>query len=137
MSLFAKTILWIVALFYAYGAIVHIMNIASLTGFEWLEAPLKWQALDVFYLVLDIVVAVGFFARWLIATLAFYIAAVSQIFLYTILREWIIDVPKEFEVSPEQVEYLDYLVIFHISTIFLVSFALWSMRKKTSHQGAS
>ena len=57
----SKYILWIVALFYAYGALVHILNILGLTGFEWLKAPLKWQVLDVVYLVLDVVVAIGFF----------------------------------------------------------------------------
>ena len=29
------------ALFYAYGAAVHVMNMASLTGFAWFDAPLR------------------------------------------------------------------------------------------------
>ncbi len=101
------------------------MNIAGLTGFDWMDAPVKWQLLDIIYLVLDVVVAAGFFLGWSIAKYAFYIAAISQIFLYTILRDWIIDVPADFAVSSEQVEYLDILIIFHITTIALVSFALF------------
>lgn len=123
-TLIAKTILWIVALFYAYGAFVHILNILSLTGFDWLFAPLKWQVLDIVYLVLDLVVAVGFFIQWKVAYLAFYIAAISQIVLYTLFRDWILDVPVEFAVSPEKVSYLPTLVAFHCFTLVLVTIAL-------------
>ena len=121
-------ILWIVALFYAYGALVHIINMLSLTGFDWLNAPRKWQVLDVVYLLLDIVVAVGFFARWRISYIAFYLAATSQIVLYTLFRAWILDVPEAFAVEPEQVSYLTTLVIFHAVSIVLVTFALRYMR---------
>ena len=124
MLMLAKITLRLVALFYAYGAAVHILNIASLTGFDWLEAPVKWQVLDVFYLIVDVIVAVGLFLSWRIAIGAFYVAAISQIFLYTVFREWILNVPEEFSVSAEQNVYLDYLVIFHITTVVLVSFAL-------------
>ena len=113
-----------IALFYAYGALVHVMNMLSLTGFDWRTAPLKWQLLDVFYLVLDVVVAVGFFAKWRLAYAAFYLAASSQIVLYTIFRDWIIDVPPDFAVSPEQTAYLSGLVTFHVVAIILVTFAL-------------
>jgi hypothetical protein len=52
-------IIWVVALFYLYGAAVHVFNILGLSGFDWRAAPLKWQALDVVYLVIDLVVAAG------------------------------------------------------------------------------
>ena len=55
----------------------------------------------------------------------FYAAALSQILLYTVFREWIIDVPAEFAVSAEQRSYLTTLVIFHCVTLVLVSAALW------------
>lgn len=60
----AQAVFWIVAAFYAYGALVHILNIASLTGFAWSKAPLNWQVLDVVYLVLDVVVVVGLVRGW-------------------------------------------------------------------------
>jgi len=96
----------------------------GLSGFDWSNAPLKWQVLDVVYLILDLVVAAGFFARWKVSYFVFYIAAVSQIILYTVFKDWIIDVPEAFTVSEEQESYLTTLVVFHIITILLVSIAL-------------
>ncbi len=86
-------LLWIVAFFYLYGASVHVLNMLSLSGFDWLTAPLKWRVLDVAYLILDLLVVVGFFAGWKIGFVAFYLAATSQILLYTVFRSWIIVVP--------------------------------------------
>ena len=124
MKLAASIIIWIVALFYAYGAIVHVMNMLSLTGFDWRSAPAKWQALDVAYLIIDVVVVAGLLLSWKAGYVAFYLAALSQIVLYTAFRDWIIDVPPEFAVSDEQRSYLTGLVIFHCVTLVLVTFAL-------------
>ena len=123
-NLIGKIIIWAVALFYTYGALVHIMNILGLSGFDWAGAPLKWQLLDIVYLFLDVVVAVGFFAGWRQSYYAFYTAAASQVLLYTIFRSWILDVPEAYTVSPEQESYLTGLVVFHLATILLVSIAL-------------
>ena len=128
LSLAPKIILWIVALFYAYGALVHVLNMASLTGFAWPDAPLKWQALDIFYLVIDIVVVVGLLRRRTYGFVAFYIAAISQILLYTLFQDWIVDVPAEFALSSEQVAYLDSLVVFHAVTVVLVGIAAYQLR---------
>jgi hypothetical protein len=68
---FAQAVFWIVAAFYAYGALVHILNIASLTGFSWPEAPSKWQVLDIGYLLVDMVVVVGLVRRSWIGIAAF------------------------------------------------------------------
>ena len=124
MRLAASIVIWIVALFYAYGALVHVMNMLSLTGFDWQSAPVKWQALDVIYLVIDIVVVVGLLLSWKAGYVAFYIAALSQILLYTVFRSWIVDVPPEFAVSDEQRSYLTGLVVFHCVTLVLVTIAL-------------
>jgi hypothetical protein len=124
MKLFASIVIWLVALFYAYGAAVHILNMLSLTGFDWLAAPLKWQILDVVYLILDATVVAGLFLNWKIGYAAFYLAAVSQILLYTIFRNWIIDVPSEFAVTEDQRSYLTMLVIFHCVTLALMTAAL-------------
>ena len=113
-----------IALFYVYGALVHMMNILGLTGFQWSKAPLKWQLLDIVYLGLDLLVVVGFFAQWRLSYVAFYLAATSQIVLYTALRAWILDVPEEFAISPKQLAYLNGLVAFHVAALFLVTVAL-------------
>ena len=56
---------------------------------------------------------------------AFYPAAISQIVLYTLFRDWITDVPPEFAVTEQQRGYLTTLVIFHGATLALVTLALW------------
>ncbi len=124
----AKTILWVVAAFYAYGAVVHVLNMAGFSGFDWVRAPLKWQVLDVVYLILDITVVIGLVLGWRAGYFAFFAAAVSQIVLYTLFRSWIIDVPEELARPPEEVRYLDTLVIFHVVTIALVCLAIWLQR---------
>ncbi|MGI9424108.1 MAG: hypothetical protein ACR2PA_13020 [Hyphomicrobiaceae bacterium] len=124
----AKAILWVVAAFYAYGAVVHVLNMAGVSGFDWARAPLKWQVLDVVYLILDVTVAIGLVLGWRTGYFAFFAAAVSQILLYTVFRAWIIDVPKEFARSPEEISYLDGLVVFHVITISLVVLAIWLQR---------
>lgn len=126
--LVAKAILWIVAAFYAYGAAVHLMNILGMSGFDWVRAPQKWQILDVVYLILDVVVAVGLVFGWRAGYVAFFVAALSQILLYKAFRAWIIDVPDEFARTPEQIQQLDGLVVFHLVTAVLVILAIWLLR---------
>ena len=125
MKLAASVVIWIIALFYLYGAAIHVSNILGYSGFDWRSAPLKWQVLDIVYLLIDLLVVTGLFLSWKIGFAAFYLAAVSQIILYTVFREWIIDVPAEFSVSDEQRGYLTSLVLFHCVTIALVTLALW------------
>ena len=125
MNLTASIIRWIVSAFYLYGAAVHVLNILGYSGFDWAAAPLKWQVLDVVYLILDLVVVAGFVLSWKVGFGAFYLAALSQIVLYTLFRDWIIDVPQEFSVTEEQRGYLTTLVIFHCVTLAFVTFALW------------
>ena len=125
MKLATTVVIWIIALFYLYGAAVHVFNIMGLSGFDWRTAPLKWQVLDIVYLVIDLLVVAGLTLSWKIGFAAFYVAAISQIVLYTVFRDWIIDVPTEFSVSEEQRGYLTSLVIFHCVTIVLITSALW------------
>ncbi len=132
MRLAARIIIWVVALFYAYGALVHVMNMLSMTGFDWSSAPLKWQILDIAYLIIDVVVVAGLLLRWQAGVIAFYLAAFSQIVLYTALRSWIIDVPTEFAVSDEQQSYLTVLVVFHCVTLILLTFALKARSEATA-----
>lgn len=119
-----RIILWVIAAFYAFGAYEHIASIAGQHGYTWSEAPAKWQALDVIYLTLDIVVIVGFLLRWRIGVFAFFAVAISQIVLYTVLRSWIVDVPVKFTPAPEDLGYLNMVVIFHVVAIVLVLIAL-------------
>jgi len=125
LKLATTAVIWIIALFYLYGAAVHALNILGLSGFDWQTAPLKWKVLDIVYLIIDLLVVVGLILSWKAGFVAFYVAAISQIVLYTIFRDWIVDVPAEFSVTEEQRGYLTSLVIFHCVTIVLVTSALW------------
>ncbi len=120
-----RMILWGIAAFYAYGALVHILNMLSMTGFAWRIAPLKWQLLDVAYLILDVTVVLGLLRGARIGIWAFYCAAFSQIALYTVLRDWVLDVPDAFQRTPEEIAYLDTLVLFHLATIAIMTAAIW------------
>lgn len=59
---------------------------------------------------------------------AYFFAAASQIVLCTVLRAWILDVPMEFTRTPEEIEYLDSLVVFQLVTIVVVVLAIWLRR---------
>ncbi|MEM9567331.1 MAG: hypothetical protein AAF974_03405 [Cyanobacteria bacterium P01_E01_bin.34] len=120
----SAVILAVVTALYAYGSLMHMFNMLGLAGFEWLAAPLKWQVLDVVYLAIDLMVCVGLFRRFRLSVYAFYVAALTQIGLYTVLRSWITDVPEAFALSPEQVTDLNFLVAFHVICILLVSITL-------------
>ena len=120
---------WAIAAFYAYGALVHVLNILGLTGFDWAEAPLKWQVLDIAYLALDVAVVAGLPAGLLFGYVACFMAAASQILLYTVFRQWVLDVPDSFARSPAEIAYLDYLVVFHIVTILALCLAIWLKRR--------
>jgi len=67
-----------------------------------------------------------------VSYIAFYVAAISQIVLYTLFRAWIIDVPEEFPVSAEHASYLNALVPFHLVTLVLVTMAFRTTRNNQS-----
>ncbi len=114
--------LLLIAAFYAYGAAVHVANMASLTGFDWLAAPRLWQVLDVVYLLLDVVVVVGVILKRPFGLIAFVVAAVSQIVLYTAFRDHVAMLGTSNALDPSQMDYLTTLVTFHVVTV--VVFAL-------------
>lgn len=134
-------IFYVIAAFYAYGALVHVLNMLSLTGFDWPSAPLKWRVLDVSYLVLDLCVVIGLIKKSPIGIIAFYCAAISQIGLYTVFRPWVLDVPQSFQRSTEDLAYLNALVAFHLVTCAAMAVALYLTRTTTrvaigaSHSG--
>ncbi|MEL7343840.1 MAG: hypothetical protein AAFN59_03150 [Pseudomonadota bacterium] len=117
------------AAFYGYGAAVHIANMLSWTGFDWMHAPVKWQVLDGVYLLLDITVVVGLLAGRVWAVPALVLAATSQILLYTVFRAWVLDVPADFAVAPSDVAYLNGLVVFHIACLAALGAVFWRNRQ--------
>lgn len=125
MARFSRTIVLVIAVFYGYGGLVHVANMAGLSGYDWLDAPSKWQVLDLIYLSLDFVVCVGLLRGWRIAAPAFFIANLSQIALYTLGASWVMNVPAEFLPSGHEMS-LGSLVGFHLFTLVLMGVALRS-----------
>lgn len=116
----ARGSILIITTFYAYGAAVHVMNMLSLTGFDWASSPIKWRVLDWVYLLMDVSVAIGLVLKWRVGFVCFFCAAFSQIVLYTAFRSWVVDVPAAFQRSPEELAYLDTLLMFHAVTILVM-----------------
>ncbi|WP_136656461.1 hypothetical protein [Nitratireductor sp. XY-223] len=117
-------IFWLIAICYLNGAIIHAANILGFSGYAWLDAPLKWQVLDVFYLILNLTVVIGLLMGWRAGLIAFFAAATTQLLLYTALRGWILDVPAHFLKAGADGS-LNGLLVFHAVTVMLVFLALW------------
>ena len=107
-------ILAILALFYAYGALLHAFSITGFAGIDWSATPLRWRILDILYLVLDFAVALCLVLWPAPGVVLLWIAAAGQILLYTILRDWTLDVPPAFLPTDAERGHLDALVRFHI-----------------------
>lgn len=123
MARVSRSLVLVIAIFYGYGGLVHLANMAGLSGYNWLDAPSKWQVLDLLYLSLDFVVCVGLLRGWRLAVPAFFIANLSQIALYTLGARWVMDVPAEFTPSGHEMS-LGSLVGFHLVTLVLMSVTL-------------
>lgn len=86
----------LLACVFCYGAIVHIGNIASLTGTPWLQTPLLWRSLDLVLLSFNLVAAIGLWRglEWSVG-LVFAGILLLQIVPYTIFRAQFIQQPED------------------------------------------
>jgi hypothetical protein len=110
-----KIFLRILATIYAFAAILHIGSVVGLGRVPFEDAPLSWQVSDIFYGVLDTIAAIGLFRLRPWGIVAFFIAAISEILLFTLVPEW-------FVVEPEQLIMLRGFVVYHLGamTIYFV-----------------
>jgi hypothetical protein len=114
-SVYAK----LVALVLAYGATVHIGNMAGLTGTPWLSTPLLWRGMDVALLVFDIVAATALWrglgwSVWLV----FGGIALLQFVPYTLLR-------SHFILKPEDAQTLNGLLGTEAILLGIFALLLW------------
>ncbi|MEL6881556.1 MAG: hypothetical protein AAFP09_13590, partial [Cyanobacteria bacterium J06607_10] len=86
----------LVAVVLAYGATVHIGNIAGLSGTPWLATPLLWRCMDIALLVFDIVAAVSLW-KGLGWSVWFVFSGITllQFVPYTLLRSHFILKPED------------------------------------------
>ena len=86
----------LMALFLAYGAAVHISNIAGFSGTPWLSTPLLWRAMDVALLVFNTIAAISLW-RGLSWSAGFVFGGIIllQFVPYTFLRSHFILKPED------------------------------------------
>jgi hypothetical protein len=102
-----KFFLRALAVIYAFAAILHIGSILGFGRIPFAEAPLSWQLSDIFYGVVDSVAAVGLFLTRQWGIWAFFLAAGSEILLFTFVPEW-------FVVEPEHLTMLRGFIVYHV-----------------------
>ena len=100
----------ILAVFYGYGALIHVADLFSLGhylgqshGLTFAQMPAAWKIATVYFALLDSIAACGLWtaAGWGVA--AFLLAAISQMVMYTVLT-------ATFSRQPG-------LVVFHLVTV--------------------
>ena len=96
------------AVILAYGALVHIGNIAGLSGRPWIETPVLWRVMDVVLLIFNVAVGVALWLRMPWGVMAFVVGIVGlQLIPYTLFRDHFIE-------SPEQAQALNGLIGTHL-----------------------
>ena len=105
-----KIFLRILSVIYAIAAVLHIGSILGFGRIPFADAPLSWQISDIAYGIIDTIAAIGLWQQkwWGIA--AFFLAAVSEILLFTLVPEW-------FVLEPEQLTMLRGFVVYHVVAI--------------------
>jgi hypothetical protein len=105
-----KLFLRILAVIYAFAAVMHIGSILGFGRMPFGEMPLAWQLSDVAYGLIDTVAAIGLWQQksWGIA--AFLLAAGSEILLFTFTPDW-------FTSDPAELQMLQGFIVYHLIAI--------------------
>ena len=107
----ARVILWLIAVCYGVFAFGHALNILGMGGFDWANAPLSWQLIDVLYLAADLAVVSQFALYWAVAPGAGAADAAGSAFP-------------------------GYFVPFHVATIALVLVAVFLLWRRDAREAA-
>ncbi|MCB1494521.1 MAG: hypothetical protein KDJ86_01945 [Bauldia sp.] len=126
----ARVILWLIAVCYGVFAFGHALNIFGMGGFDWANAPLSWQLIDVLYLAADLAVVYGFVLLRPIGFVAFLVAVVSQFVLY-----WAV-APGAGAADAAGSAFPGYFVPFHVATIALVLVAVFLLWRRDAREAA-
>lgn len=109
----------LVAVVLAYGATVHIGNMAGLSGTPWLSTPLLWRGMDVALLIFDAIAAVSLWQglRWSV-WFVFSGIILLQFVPYTLLR-------SQFILKPEDAQTLNGLLATEVILLVIFTLLLW------------
>ena len=118
-----KIFLRILAIIYAFAAVLHIGSILGLGRMPFADMPLAWQLSDIAYGIIDTVAAIGLWQqkRWGIA--AFFLAAGSEILLFTLVPDW-------FTSDPTELRMLNGFIVYHLIAITMYFCLAWFQRKR-------
>jgi hypothetical protein len=105
-----KILLRILAVIYAFAAVMHIGSVLGFGRMPFAEMPLSWQLSDIAYGFIDTVAAAGLWQQkpWGIG--AFLLAAGSEILLFTLVPEW-------FTSDPAELTMLRGFIVYHLVAI--------------------
>ncbi len=110
-----KIFLRILAVIYAFAAILHIGTILGFGRMPFAEMPLSWQLSDIAYGLIDTVAAVGLWQQKNWGVAAFLLAAVSEILLFSFVPDW-------FMTEPGQLIMLRGFIAYHLVAIAIYIF---------------
>ncbi|MAF83107.1 MAG: DUF6163 family protein [Gammaproteobacteria bacterium] len=102
-----KIFLRILAIIYAFAAVLHIGSILGFGRTPFLEAPLSWQLSDILYGIVDTIAAMGLWQQKSWGLYAFFIAAISEILLFSLVPDW-------FVIEPSQLIMLRGFILYHL-----------------------
>ena len=113
--------LLVLAVVYAFGAVVHYANLLGFEEQPWFQMPLSWKIGDVAYGLLDTAAVIGLWLRTPWGVGCFLLGAVSQLILYGAF-------PQLFAFTEEHRQALSSLIVTHLVTL-AVFFGLLVARK--------
>jgi hypothetical protein len=94
----------ILAVFYSYGALIHIADLLSLGhylgqthGLTFAQMPLAWKIAIVYFAILDTIAVIGLWKGTMWGMMCFLLAAGSQVVMYMALTS----IPTKFRLAPK------------------------------------
>lgn len=78
----------ILTLLIAYGALVHVANLAGFGEMPWGEMPLTWKVGDIVYGIWDIAIVVGLWQKAVWGIICLLGAIFSQFIIYTVFIDY-------------------------------------------------
>ncbi|MEM1367630.1 MAG: hypothetical protein AAGG02_06325 [Cyanobacteria bacterium P01_H01_bin.15] len=121
-SFWSRIYVLFIASFLIYGGMVHLGNIAGLTGTPWLETPLLWRALDLVLLFFNLLTAWGLWrlVPWSVISLVLGLLTLQWI-PYTLFREY-------FVASSADIATLNSLIITEMVLVGILLGLLWAKK---------
>jgi uncharacterized membrane protein (DUF2068 family) len=117
MKIFLRSL----AVIYAFAAVLHIGSILGFGRMPFGDMALSWQLSDIAYSIIDTVAAIGLWQQRRWGVIAFFVAAVSEILLFTFAPEW-------FTSDPSELRMLRGFIVYHLVALTIYSVLVYRNR---------